>query len=162
MGRPVGRRRSAISLIPPTVVGRRARPPGPLALPIVINTCTDLYLRNIGDEAGRFDESMARRTACLVAGADCFYPIAFARPATIARLMKAPAAPTNIMVRAGLPIVAELEALGVARAGTASAVSLMAMATTRQIAEEPRKTGSFDTLAPAMTQADVQRLFAAP
>jgi 2-methylisocitrate lyase-like PEP mutase family enzyme len=59
-------------------------------------------------------------------------------------------------------MVAELEALGVARAGTASAVSLMAMATTRQIAEEPRKTGSFDTLAPAMTQADVQRLFAAP
>jgi len=76
--------------------------------------------------------------------------------------MKAPAVPTNIMVRAGLAIVAELEALGVARAGTASAVSLMAMATTRQIAEEPRKTGSFDTLAPAMTQADVQRLFAAP
>ena len=66
--------------IAPTVVGRRARPPGPLALPIVINTCTDLYLRNIGDEAGRFDESMARRTACLVAGADCFYPIALRDP----------------------------------------------------------------------------------
>ena len=148
--------------IAPTVVGRRARPPGPLVFSIVINARTDLYLRSIGDEAGRVDESVARRRACLVAGADCFYPIAFARPATIARLMKAPAAPTNIMVRAGLPIVAELEALGVARAGTASAVSLMAMATTRQIAEEPRKTGSFDTLAPAMTQADVQRLFAAP
>jgi 2-methylisocitrate lyase-like PEP mutase family enzyme len=51
-----------------------------LALPIVINTCTDLYLRNIGDEAGRFDESMARRRACLVAGADCFYPIALRDP----------------------------------------------------------------------------------
>ena len=76
--------------------------------------------------------------------------------------MKAPAVPTNIVVRAGLPIVPELEALGVARAGTARAVSLMATATTRQIAEELRKTGSFDTLAPAMTQADVQRLFAAP
>jgi 2-methylisocitrate lyase-like PEP mutase family enzyme len=58
--------------------------------------------------------------------------------------------------------VAELEALGVARAGTPSAVTLMAIATTRQIAEELRKTGSFDTLAPAMTQADAQRLFATP
>ena len=133
-----------------------------MALPIVINAHTDLYLRNIGDEAGRFDESVARRRACLVAGADCFYPIALRDPPTIARLMKAPAAPTNIKVRAGLPIVAELEALGVARAGTASAVSLMAIATTRQIAEELRKTGSFDTLARAMTQADAQRLFATP
>jgi 2-methylisocitrate lyase-like PEP mutase family enzyme len=55
--------------------------------------------------------------------------------------------------------VAELEARGVARASTASAVSLVAMAITRQVAEHLRKTGRFDTLAPAITQADAQRLF---
>ena len=36
----------------------------------------------------------------------------------------------------------------------------MAMATTRQVAEELRTKGRFDTLAPAFAQADAQRLFA--
>ena len=75
--------------------------------------------------------------------------------------MKALAAPININFRAGLPNVAELEALGVARASTASQVSPMAMTTIRQIAEELRTTGSFDTPAPTITQANAQRLFTA-
>jgi 2-methylisocitrate lyase-like PEP mutase family enzyme len=129
------------------------------AIPIVINARTDLYLRNIGDEATRFDETVERGRAYLAAGADCIYPIGLRDPATIARLVKALGAPVNIMVRAGLPSVAELETLGVARASTASAVSLMAMAATRHVAEELRKTGRFDALAPAITQADAQRLF---
>jgi 2-methylisocitrate lyase-like PEP mutase family enzyme len=130
------------------------------AVPIVINARTDLYLRNIGDEVTRFDESVVRAKAYLAAGADCFYPITLRDPATIERMVKALAAPININVRAGLPSVAQLEALGVARASTASQVSLMAMAATRHIAEELRKTGRFDALAPAITQADAQRLFA--
>jgi 2-methylisocitrate lyase-like PEP mutase family enzyme len=129
------------------------------AIPIVINARTDLYLRNIGDEASRFEEAVERGKAYLTAGADCFYPITLRDPATIGRMVRALGAPININVRAGLPSVAELEALGVARASTASAVSLMAMATTRQVAEELRRTGRFDTLAPAITQADAQRLF---
>jgi 2-methylisocitrate lyase-like PEP mutase family enzyme len=76
--------------------------------------------------------------------------------------VKALAAPVNINVRAGLPSVAELEALGVARASTASQVALMAMSTTRQIADDLRATGRFDSLAPAMAQADAQRLFTGP
>jgi hypothetical protein len=51
------------------------------------------------------------------------------------------------------------EAASAAGAGAASAAPLMAMTTTRQVAEEPRKTGRFGTLAPAMTQAEEQRLF---
>jgi hypothetical protein len=34
------------------------------------------------------------------------------------------------------------------------------MSVTRQIAEELRTTGRFDALAPVMTQAEAQRLFA--
>ncbi|HKM72930.1 MAG TPA: isocitrate lyase/phosphoenolpyruvate mutase family protein [Stellaceae bacterium] len=129
------------------------------AVPIVINARTDLYLRNIGDEKSRFEEAVERGKAFLAAGADCFYPISLRDPATIARMVKTLAAPININVRAGLPSVAELEALGVARASTASAVSLMAMSLTRRIADELRTTGRFDALAPAMTQAEAQRLF---
>lgn len=129
------------------------------AVPIVINARTDLYLRNIGDDVSRFEETVERGKAYLTAGADCVYPIGLRDPATIGRLVKALQAPINIMVRAGVPSVAELEALGVARASTASAVSLMAMTTTRRIAEEMRATGRFDKLAPGMAQADAQRLF---
>src|SRR5258708_6249375 len=130
------------------------------AVPIVINGRTDLYLRNIGDETSRFDETVERGRAYLAAGADCVYPIGLRDPATIGRLVKALGAPVNINVRAGSPSVAELEALGVARASTASQVALMAMSLTRQIAEELRASGRFDGLAPAMVQADAQRLFA--
>ena len=55
-------------------------------------------------------------------------------------MVKAVAAPININVRAGSPNVAELEALGVARASTASQIALMAATTMRQIAEELRTT----------------------
>jgi len=128
-------------------------------VPIVINGRTDLYLRNIGDDASRFDETVERGRAYLAAGADCVYPIGLSDPATIGRLVKALRAPININVRAGLPSVAELEALGVARASTASQVALMAMSMTRQVAEDLRTTGRFDKLAPAMAQAYAQRLF---
>jgi hypothetical protein len=53
----------------------------------------------------------------------------------------------------------ELEALGVARASTASAVSLMAMAASCREAAEDRE---FDTLAPAMRQAEGSGCFSDP
>ena len=90
-------------------------------VPIVINARTDLYLRNIGDPGTRFDEAVERGKAYLAAGADCFYPITLRDPPTIARLVKALSAPIDIYVR-GLPGGVELEALGVARASTATAV----------------------------------------
>jgi 2-methylisocitrate lyase-like PEP mutase family enzyme len=129
-------------------------------VPSVVNARTDLYLRNIGDEASRFDKTVERGRAYLAAGADCVYPIGLRDPATMGRLVKALGAPINVNVRAGSPSVAELEALGVARASTASQIALMAMSMTRQIADELRATGRFDRLAPAMAQADAQRLFA--
>jgi 2-methylisocitrate lyase-like PEP mutase family enzyme len=129
------------------------------AVPIVINARTDLYLRSIGDPETRFDETVERGKAYLASGADCFYPIGLRDTATIARLVEALAAPININVRAGSPSVAELEALGIIRASTASAVALIAASTIRQVAEELKANGRFDALNPAMTQADVQRLF---
>lgn len=126
---------------------------------IVINARTDLYLRNIGEPAARFDETVARGKAYLAAGADCVYPIGLRDPETMGRLVKALAAPINVNVRKGSPSVAELEALGVARASTASQIALMAAAATREAARQLKASGRFDALDPAMTQADAQRLF---
>jgi 2-methylisocitrate lyase-like PEP mutase family enzyme len=129
-------------------------------VPIVINARTDLYIKNIGDEASRFAETVARSRAYLAAGADCVYPIALRDAETIGRLVKALAAPVNIMVRDGLPSVPELEALGVARASTATAMPLLAMGAVRQVAEQLRATHRFDALHPAMSHAEAQRLMA--
>jgi len=129
-------------------------------VPIVINARTDLYIKNIGDEASRFDEAIARGRAYLAAGADCFYPIALRDPATMGRLATALNAPININVRAGSPNVAELEALGVKRASTATAIPLMAMGLVRQLAEELHATHRFDALSPSMSHPEAQQLFA--
>jgi 2-methylisocitrate lyase-like PEP mutase family enzyme len=129
-------------------------------VPIVINARTDLYIKNIGDEASRFDEAVARGRAYLAAGADCFYPITLRASGTIGRLVQALNAPVNINVRAGWPSVAELEALGVARVTTATQITLMALATTRQIAREIKTTGRFDAIDPAIGHPEMQQLLA--
>src|SRR3954469_7671995 len=129
-------------------------------VPIVINARTDLYIKNIGKEASRFDEAVARGRAYLAAGADCFYPITLRDSGTIGRLVQALKAPVNINVRAGWPSVAELEALGVARVTTATQITLMALATTRQIAREIKTTGRFDAIDPAIGHPEMQQLLA--
>ncbi len=128
-------------------------------VPIVINARTDLYIKNIGDEASRFAEAVARGRAYLAAGADCVYPISLRDPETIRRLAAALDAPININVRAGSPDVAELEALGVRRASTATAIPLMAMGLVRQLAEELHATHRFDALNPGMSHPEAQQLF---
>ena len=129
-------------------------------VPIVINARTDLYIKNIGDEASRFDEAVARGRAYLAAGADCFYPIGLRDTDAMRRLVEALDAPININVRAGSPGVAELEALGIKRASTATAIPLMAMGLVRQLAEQLRATHRFDALNPAMTHPEAQLLLA--
>jgi len=129
-------------------------------VPIVINARTDLYLKQIGDEASRFDDAVARGRAYLAAGADCFYPIGLRDAATIGRLVAALGAPVNINVRAGWPGVAELEALGVARVTTATQLTLVALAATRAAVRDIKRTGRFDAVDPAIAHPEIQQLMA--
>jgi 2-methylisocitrate lyase-like PEP mutase family enzyme len=132
-------------------------------VPIVINARTDLYIKHVGDEESRFEEAVGRARAYLAAGADCFYPIALRDTETIRRLVAAVgAAPVNINVRAGYPGVAELEALGVRRASTATQLPLIAMGVVRQVLEQMHATHGFEAVNPAMSHPEAQRLFAPP
>jgi 2-methylisocitrate lyase-like PEP mutase family enzyme len=128
-------------------------------VPIVINGRTDLYLLGAGDAASRFEESVARGKAYLAAGADCVYPIGLADPAVIPRFVQAVGGPVNIMAASGVPSLAELEALGVARVTTASGLTRISMTATRRAAEELRATGRFDLFAEAMKHPEAQALF---
>ena len=75
--------------------------PNAAGVPAVINARIDFYIKNVGDPAGRFDETVKRAKAYLAAGADCIYPFGFIDMDTIERLAKAIDAPINIVARAG-------------------------------------------------------------
>jgi 2-methylisocitrate lyase-like PEP mutase family enzyme len=126
----------------------------------VINGRIDLYLKNVGDPASRFDETVRRAKAYLAAGADCIYPFGFIDMDTIGRLAKAIGAPINIVARAGTLPVAELERIGVARVTIASGATLAVMSLIKQIGEGLRATGKFDVLEHSMNRPEAQGLFA--
>ncbi len=125
----------------------------------VINGRIDLYLKNVGDPASRFDETVRRAEAYLAAGADCIYPFGFIDMETIARLTKAIRAPINIVARAGTPPVAELERAGIARVTIASGATLAVMSLIKKIGTDLRATGKFDGLEHSMNRPEAQKLF---
>lgn len=130
-------------------------------VPIVINARIDAWI--IGGDASeteRIDEALRRAQAYLAAGADCIYPIALAEPEVIARFCLALDAPVNIGVRAGMPGVAELARLGVARISTATRLAALALSCAREAAQELRCDGSLDRLQSPFGYPDMQRLMA--
>jgi 2-methylisocitrate lyase-like PEP mutase family enzyme len=132
-------------------------------VPIVVNARIDSWI--IASDGGvdeRVEETLRRARAYLAAGADCIYPIALADPDAIARVCSALDAPVNIGARAGLPDVAELGRLGVARISTATRLASLALSSAREAARQMRSDGSFDRLEAAFGYPDMQRLFANP
>jgi 2-methylisocitrate lyase-like PEP mutase family enzyme len=128
-------------------------------VPAVINARTDIYLKNVGDPAGRFDEVVKRAKAYLAAGADCIYPFGFIDLETVGRLAKAIPAPINIVARAGAPPVAELQKLGVARVTIASGATRAVMSLIKTIGDDLRATGTFDGIGHSMNRPEAQKLF---
>lgn len=130
-------------------------------VPIFINARIDAWIIG-GDasEAERIGETLRRARAYLDAGADGIYPIALASPASIATLCAHIDAPVNIGARPGLPGIAELGRLGVARVSTATRLATLALCAARDAALELRASGRFDGLDAAFGYPDLQRLFA--
>ena len=129
-------------------------------VPLVINARVDLYHKKFGDDATRFAATVRWGNAYMAAGADCIFPFGLTDLAVVAALATALKAPINVVGRAGMPDLSELEKLGIARVSTASGPSLMAMSETRRIAEALHTNGSFDVLAPTTKHGDAQQLFA--
>jgi len=133
---------------------------GDMGVPIVVNARIDAWI--IGGEAGvaeRFDETLRRAQAYLAAGADCIYPIALADQDTIARLCAELDAPINVGLRPGLPDVATLGRIGVARVSTATGLATLALSHVREAAREWRDTGHFAPPVAGFGYPDLQRLF---
>jgi 2-methylisocitrate lyase-like PEP mutase family enzyme len=103
---------------------------------LVINARTDVYLMPIGPEATRFERTVDRLRAYRAAGADCVFAPGLGDRGLIERLVKAVAAPLNILVTPASPSIPELEALGVRRASIGSGVMRTTLGLVRRIGKE--------------------------
>jgi 2-methylisocitrate lyase-like PEP mutase family enzyme len=129
---------------------------------LFINARVDVYLKEIGAESGRFDETIRRARAYTAAGADGVFVPGVVDASTIARLVEAIGAPVNIMASYGAPSVAELADLGVARVSVGPAITRAAMATIRTAARELLETGTYDSLVGGVPFAEANALFRSP
>jgi 2-methylisocitrate lyase-like PEP mutase family enzyme len=128
-------------------------------IPLVINGRTDALRHAPGDEEARFHEAVRRATAYRDAKADCVYPMGLADAGGIARFVKEVACPVNVMVRKGLPSVAELEKLGVARVSFGPAASYATFGLLKRAAKEVLERGTFESLTEgAITFDELNRL----
>jgi 2-methylisocitrate lyase-like PEP mutase family enzyme len=99
-------------------------------VPLVINARTDVFLHGDGD----VDEAVRRGNAYLEAGADCVFPIMVEEAEAIRRLAAEIRGPINVLHRQGIPSVAELERLGVARVSVGSGLYRAALARAAELA----------------------------
>jgi 2-methylisocitrate lyase-like PEP mutase family enzyme len=117
-----------------------------MGVSLVINARTDVYLMPIGPEATRFARTVERLRAYRQAGADCLFAPGLVDRNTIEKLVKAVAAPVNILVTPGCPPLRELEKMGVARASVGSGVMRTTLALVRRIGKELQETGTYSSI----------------
>lgn len=130
-------------------------------VPIVINARVDHWMQHDAAPAdARLEDALHRARAYLAAGADVIYPIGLRDRACLAALVKGLDAPINVAAAAGMPDLAELAELGIARVSTATRLATLAFGAVDRAVRELLASGSFDGLATDFTYADAQRLFA--
>jgi 2-methylisocitrate lyase-like PEP mutase family enzyme len=128
-------------------------------IPLVINARTDVYLREIGEPASRFEHAVRRANAYRKAGADCLFVPGVRDPEVIRRLTAAIDGPVNILAVPGTPPVAELERLGVRRVSVGSGPMRATLALVTRIARELKEQGTYAGFSDALPGAEVNRMF---
>jgi 2-methylisocitrate lyase-like PEP mutase family enzyme len=110
---------------------------GPVRL--VLTARAENYLHGHPD----LDDTIARLRAFANAGADCVYAPALRAASDIRAVVEAVGAPVNVLAAAGVPPVAELGALGVARVSVGGAFAFAAMGELVEAAGELRDSGTY-------------------
>lgn len=131
-----------------------------LGIDVFVNARTDVYLGEVGEPAGRFDEVVRRAAAYVRAGADGLFVPGVSDAETIGRLASAVGVPLNVMVGPGSPSVAELAALGVARVSLGPSVALAALGMVQRAAREAVHEGTYEALGGTLTFEEADGLFA--
>lgn len=127
-------------------------------VPLVINARTDVYLLQVGDPAGRYDEALRRMSAYRDAGAGCVFVPGLQDVATITRFVKDLQCPVNILAGAGSPTVSELAAAGVKRISLGSSPMRAGLGMLRRVAQELKTKGTYGWLEGAPPHAEINLL----
>ena len=131
-------------------------------VPFVINARTDALLYASGDADERLAEAIRRGIAYRDIGVDCVYPMGLTDAASIAAFVRALEFPINVMVRKGLPPVAELERLGVARISLGPSASYATMGLLKRASAELLERGTYATLVDGAITYDELNALASP
>jgi 2-methylisocitrate lyase-like PEP mutase family enzyme len=129
-----------------------------LKVPVVLNARTDVYLAEVGEPAGRYDETLRRLSAFRAAGADCVFVPGLKDAAVIGRLVASLKCPVNILAGPGSPSAAELHKLGVARLSLGSGPMRAALGHFRRTMEELKTQGTYSSLDGAVPYEDLNRM----
>lgn len=129
-----------------------------LAVPLVINARTDVFLRGIGDPQHRYDLTLRRLATFREAGADCLFVPGLSALKTIERLVEDLRHPINILAGPGSPTIPELQNAGVARVSLGSSTMRATLGLARRIAEELRSSGTYRNLEGAPSHAEMNAL----
>lgn len=113
---------------------------------LVINARTDVYLASVGDPKVRYAETVRRANAYREAGADCLFVPGVSDLPTLASLVREIKGPINVLAGPGMPPVAELERIGVARLSVGSAIMRATLATAQDAARELLQHGTYSAL----------------
>ena len=108
----------------------------------VLTARAENHLRGVDD----LDDTIARLRAYGEAGADVLYAPGITSAEDIRRVVESAGRPVNVLTFPGVPPVAELAELGVARVSVGSAFALTAIAALAEAAEELRSSGTYGFL----------------
>ena len=114
-------------------------------IPVVINARTDVYLEKVGEPATRFAETVRRLNAYHQAGADCLFVPGITDMPTLTQLVQSVAGPLNVLAGPGMPPVADLQSIGIARLSVGSAIMRATLAVARDAADELLQKGTYQT-----------------
>ncbi|HWZ26449.1 MAG TPA: isocitrate lyase/phosphoenolpyruvate mutase family protein [Verrucomicrobiae bacterium] len=114
-------------------------------VPVVINARTDVYLEKVGEPATRFAETVRRLNAYHLAGADCLFVPGVTDMPTLSRLVQSVEGPLNVLAGPGMPPVADLQRIGIARLSVGSAIMRATLALARDAADELLQKGTYST-----------------
>jgi 2-methylisocitrate lyase-like PEP mutase family enzyme len=128
---------------------------------LVINARTDVFLFEIGEPGGRFDDVLARAAAYAEAGADSLFVPGLLDLGVLAALTSKVSLPVNVMAGPGAPDVATLRTAGVRRVSLGQAITQAAYTLARKAAAEVLTVGTYDSIAGADSFSDINGAFRA-
>ena len=127
-------------------------------IPIVINGRTDVFWREVGDDAERVEHAVERANAYHDAGADCLFVPGVTDPADIEALVDGIDGPLNVLGGLGAPSIPELGDLGVARVSVGSGPMRATLGYLREVCEELLEAGTYGSMERGIPYGELNEL----